>query len=52
MKSGDVNRAESLFNTSTKKTSSMYGSMMKGENIILSTNFNVLYVHFYRLYIK
>ena len=32
MKCGDVTYAESLFNTSTKKTSSMYGAMMKGNN--------------------
>ncbi len=33
---GDVARAESLFDTTTKKTSSMYGAMMKGNNYCTS----------------
>src|SRR5271163_340198 len=32
MKCGDVNYAQSLFDTSTKKTLEMYGAMMKGNN--------------------
>jgi hypothetical protein len=36
---GDVTRAQSLFNTSSKKSLGMYGAMMKGKDYpYISTN--------------
>jgi len=36
VQSGDVTRAQSLFDTTTKKTLPMYGAMMKGNNYYIS----------------